>query len=330
MLNNKNVPSPYAIRGLLVHKSKFAILIALAVLFLALPGVTPAQVAVGISVHIGPPVLPVYPQPLCPGPGYLWTPGYWAWGPAGYFWVPGTWVIAPRPGFLWTPGYWGWAGGAYVWHGGYWGPHVGFYGGINYGFGYGGVGFVGGAWHGGVFAYNSAVTNVNTTVVKNVYVDKTVINNVTVNNHVSYNGGTGGVAAQPTHEELAAANEQHIQPTSEQMQHESAARDNPQLQANNNHGRPPIAATSRPGEFTGHGVTAARPANTSFHPPANNNHGSQGNQQNFHENNNGAQHPHENMNAPHNNNPKPETKPHNNPPKQHEQHEHESAGRGGR
>ena len=24
---------------------------------------------------------------------------------------------------------------------GYWGPHVGFYGGINYGYGYGGVGY---------------------------------------------------------------------------------------------------------------------------------------------------------------------------------------------
>jgi hypothetical protein len=45
---------------------------------------------------------------------------------------------------------------------GYWGPHVGFYGGINYGFGYGGVGFFGGEWRGGAFAYNTAVMNVNT------------------------------------------------------------------------------------------------------------------------------------------------------------------------
>jgi WXXGXW repeat (2 copies) len=314
-----------------VRKSILAVLVGLAILFLALPSVTPAQVAVGISVHIGPPALPVYPQPVCPAPGYIWTPGYWAWGPVGYYWVPGTWVMAPRPGFLWTPGYWGWAGGAYVWHGGYWGPHVGFYGGINYGFGYGGVGFVGGAWRGGVFAYNSAVTNVNTTVVRNVYVDKTVVNNVTVNNNVSYNGGTGGVRAEPTQAELAASNEHHIEPTAEQAQHEQMARSNPQLQASNNHGRPPIAATSRPGEFTGHGVVAARPANAAFHPPANNNHGAQGNQQNFHENNNGAQHQHENASAPHNNNPHPEAKPHNNPPhEQHEQRERESSGRGGR
>ena len=30
-----------------------------------------------------------------PGSGYLWTPGYWAYGPEGYFWVPGTWVQPP-------------------------------------------------------------------------------------------------------------------------------------------------------------------------------------------------------------------------------------------
>ena len=105
-----------------------------------------AQIAVGISVHVGPPALPVYAQPPCPGDGYLWTPGYWAYGPVGYYWVPGVWVTPPRVGVLWTPGYWGFAGGLYGWHAGYWGPHVGFYGGINYGFGYGGVGFFGGEW----------------------------------------------------------------------------------------------------------------------------------------------------------------------------------------
>src|SRR5579864_628793 len=96
---------------------------------LALFGVAKAQVSIGVSVRIGPPALPVYEQPPCPGDGFIWTPGYWAWGPDGYFWVPGTWVIAPRVGFLWTPGYWGWGGGVYIWHPGYWGPHIGFYGG---------------------------------------------------------------------------------------------------------------------------------------------------------------------------------------------------------
>src|SRR5271155_5141198 len=137
---------------------------------------------IGVAITIGPPALPVYAQPVCPGDGYLWTPGYWAWGDDfnDYYWVPGTWVEPPEVGFLWTPGYWGWGGGRYIFNDGYWGPHIGFYGGINYGFGYFGVGFQGGRWDGGHFFYNRAVTNVNVTVIHNVY-DKTVINNTTVN-----------------------------------------------------------------------------------------------------------------------------------------------------
>ncbi len=51
-----------------------------------------------------PPPLPDYEQPPPPGDGYIWTPGYWTWGPAGYYWVPGAWVEAPYVGALWTPG----------------------------------------------------------------------------------------------------------------------------------------------------------------------------------------------------------------------------------
>jgi WXXGXW repeat (2 copies) len=236
-------------------------LFSLAILMLALPSASPAQVSVGVAIHIGPPALPVYAQPICPGPGYLWTPGYWAYGPAGYYWVPGTWVVAPAVGLLWTPGYWGWGGGGYFWHAGYWGPHVGFYGGINYGFGYGGVGFIGGRWNGGVFAYNTAVMHVDTTVVHTTYVDRTVVNNVTVN-HVSYNGGTGGITARPTSAELAVEHEHHIAPTTMQTQHEHTASTNRALLASENHGRPEIAATARPGEFTGHGVVSASHGNT--------------------------------------------------------------------
>ena len=65
-----------------------------------------------------------------------------------YYWVPGTWVLAPEVGYLWTPAWWGWSGGAYLFHAGWWGPHVGFYGGISYGFGYFGHGYEGGRWDG--------------------------------------------------------------------------------------------------------------------------------------------------------------------------------------
>src|SRR6202050_5291789 len=117
-----------------------------------------AQVGVSVQIGVAPPEIPVYVQPVCPADGYIWTPGYWAYGPNGYYWVPGVWVLAAEEGYLWTPGYWGFVGGFYVWHTGYWGPHIGFYGGVHYGFGYDGVGFVCGEWRGGAFYYNRAVT----------------------------------------------------------------------------------------------------------------------------------------------------------------------------
>jgi hypothetical protein len=38
-----------------------------------------AEDSTGIAVDIAPPPLPVYDQPPIPAPGYIWTPGYWAW-----------------------------------------------------------------------------------------------------------------------------------------------------------------------------------------------------------------------------------------------------------
>jgi hypothetical protein len=218
-------------------------LLLLAALFMLMPAVSFAQVS--LSISIAPPVIPVYAQPPCPTEGYLWTPGYWAYGAVGYYWVPGVWVAPPRVGVLWTPGYWGFAGGVYAFHAGYWGPHIGFYGGINYGFGYGGVGFVGGRWNGGVFAYNTAVVNVNTSVVRNVYVDKTVINNTTVvNNRTSFNG-PGGVVARPTADERTAMHEQHFQPTANQVSHQQSASQDRNQWASTNHGTPGTAAMDK-------------------------------------------------------------------------------------
>jgi WXXGXW repeat (2 copies) len=219
-----------------------AIFAFLAVLFL-LPAASFAQVA--ISVAIAPPALPVYAQPPCPVEGYMWTPGYWGWRTEGYYWVPGVWVAPPRPGVFWTPGYWGFAGGLYGWHAGYWGPHVGFYGGINYGFGYGGVGFWGGRWVGERFAYNTAVVNVNTTVVHNTYIDRTGVNNTTINNnHYSFNG-QGGVNARATATERSAGRENHFQPTSNQLSHEQTARGDDHQLASFNHGQPASTAMDR-------------------------------------------------------------------------------------
>ncbi len=223
---------------------------------------------VGISITIGPPALPVYAQPLCPGEGYIWTPGYWAYdyNYGDYYWVPGTWVLAPAVGLLWTPPWWGWGGNAFIFYPGYWGPQVGFYGGIYYGFGYFGHGYEGGRWNNGQFFYNRAVNNINVNNIHNVY--NVRVNETTVN-RVSYNGGNGGITARPTAAEEAASRERHVPPVAAQTQHAQAASANQQLRASVNHGKPPIAATPNPGAFSGAGVVRAKAAGAPYRPPAN-------------------------------------------------------------
>src|SRR5215470_15730761 len=228
-----------------------------------------AQVVIGISVGFPPPGLPVYEQPICPSEGYIWTPGYWAWDRDfdDYYWVPGTWVLAPEPGFLWTPPYWGWNGAAFVFYQGYWGPRVGFYGGIDYGFGYFGHGYEGGRWEGDRFYYNRTVNNINITNIHNVY-NTTVVNNRTNVTRVSYNGGNGGITARASAQEEAAARERHIAPVAAQQQHSQEARQDRSFHASENRGKPAVAATERPGAFHGGGVVAAREGGK-YNPPPN-------------------------------------------------------------
>src|SRR5215469_6176903 len=213
-----------------------ALLMAASLAFGALLSPTPALAQVELTVMIAPPPLPVYEQPPIPGPGYLWLPGYWSYGPYGYFWVPGTWMEPPAVGLLWTPGYWGWSAGFYVWNPGFWAPQIGFYGGVNYGFGYPGRGYYGGEWRDNRFWYNRAVNNVTNVNITNVY-NRTVVNNVTVN-RVSYVGGQGGLTAQPTAEEQRVAHEHRTPATAVQVQHRETAATRPELVASMNHGKP--------------------------------------------------------------------------------------------
>ena len=182
----------------------------------------------------------------------------------------------PAVGMLWTPGYWGWSGGLYAWNAGYWGPHVGFYGGVNYGFGYGGIGFCGGEWRGGAFAYNRAINNFGGVHVTNVYENRTIVEQNTIANpgHLSYNGGAG-IQARPTAFERQAASEHHIAATPNQIQHRNfAAQDRSQL-ASVNHGHPATMASSNVDAYhqvaTEHArtqpITASdRAAGSRYHP----------------------------------------------------------------
>ena len=208
-----------------------------------------------VVVNSAPPPLPVYTQPPLPGPGYIWTPGYWSWDSEenDYYWVPGTWVEPPRPGLLWTPGYWGWVAGAYVFHQGYWGPHIGFYGGIYYGHGYDGEGFEGGRWRDGRFYYNRSVTNISNTNITNVYEQR--VPEPQRLNRASFNGGNAGIQAHPTPQQKAFAKEQHFAATPVQQHNVVAASKDTALSIKTNHGKPPVAATAHPAVFKGPGVT---------------------------------------------------------------------------
>jgi hypothetical protein len=243
------------IAGADMRRVSSIILFSLALAGLAVPVASEAQIICTGNAS-PPPELPDYEQPPIPEPGYIWAPGYWGIGPSGYYWVPGTWVLPPAVGLLWTPGYWGWRDGIYVWNAGYWGPHVGFYGGVNYGFGYGGVGYEGGRWDNGVFAYNRTVNNFGNVTINHVY-EKTVIVEPGAT-RVSFNGGSGGTTVRPTPEQIATAGEKHVAAVPSQLQQERTASENKALLASENHGKPAIAATAKPGEFSGHGVVAAK------------------------------------------------------------------------
>ena len=199
-----------------------------------------------VTAETAPPPLPDYEQPECPGDGYMWQPGYWAYSVAAhdYYWVPGVWIAPPAPEVLWTPPYWAYENTMFVFHPGYWGPTVGFYGGINYGCGYTGTGFIGGGWRSGVFRYNTAIVRVNPRRVHNVYVDRTVVVRQPMFNHISFNG-RGGISAKPTTVEIEAMHQQHMRPTIEQIHNIQSARyDRTQFVSANN-GRPTAIARER-------------------------------------------------------------------------------------
>src|SRR5262249_56712911 len=73
---------------------------------------------------------------------------------------------------------------------------------------------------------------------------------------------------RPTQEEQAAAHEQHVAAVPSQLQHERTASENKALLASENNGKPAIAATAKPSEFTGKGVVAAKETSTTALPSA--------------------------------------------------------------
>jgi hypothetical protein len=57
---------------------------------------------------------------VAPGPGYVWTNGYWDWRGRNWAWVEGRWQRAPRARAVWVAPEWRHEGRGYRFQRGYW------------------------------------------------------------------------------------------------------------------------------------------------------------------------------------------------------------------
>jgi hypothetical protein len=155
--------------------------------------------------------------------------------------VPGTWVLPPNTGDLWTPGYWAFENTGFRWHIGYWGRTVGYYGGLNYGYGYSGRGYQGGRWNQGHYRrdFHESARRPG-------------------NSQVSFIGGQGGWPSRPPNPDLHPRPNEHSAPSDAQMMHEYAAVTRPTQRATGSRERPLVAATPRPSAFEAAGAEHAR------------------------------------------------------------------------
>ena len=71
-------------------------------------------------VRYGPPPPRYAVVGVAPGPGYLWTDGFWDWRGGNYIWMQGRWLRPPHPRAVWVPGGWVQERGTYRLHRGHW------------------------------------------------------------------------------------------------------------------------------------------------------------------------------------------------------------------
>jgi hypothetical protein len=57
---------------------------------------------------------------MAPGPGYIWTDGYWDWRGRNWYWVDGRWQRPPRPRAVWVRPEWRHEGRGCRFHRGRW------------------------------------------------------------------------------------------------------------------------------------------------------------------------------------------------------------------
>src|SRR5262245_55632880 len=74
----------------------------------------------GAYVRYGPPAPRYGAGGYAPGPGYVWTDGYWDWRGRDWHWMSGSWVRPPRPRAVWVTPRWYQDGRHWRFRRGYW------------------------------------------------------------------------------------------------------------------------------------------------------------------------------------------------------------------
>jgi hypothetical protein len=85
-----------------------------------LGGTLLAGCAGGYALAYGPPPPRYGALGYAPGPGYVWTEGYWNYAGGNWAWVGGRWQRPPRAHAVWAAPEWRREGGRYRFHRGYW------------------------------------------------------------------------------------------------------------------------------------------------------------------------------------------------------------------
>ncbi|HXS95709.1 MAG TPA: hypothetical protein VN736_13990 [Candidatus Limnocylindrales bacterium] len=74
----------------------------------------------GYAVGYGPPPPRYGAIGYAPGPGYVWTDGYWNYSGRNWAWVDGRWARPPRGHATWVRPEWRHEGRQWRFHRGYW------------------------------------------------------------------------------------------------------------------------------------------------------------------------------------------------------------------
>ena len=99
-------------------KARFGSLMAIGAAALALAACGPTYV--GMRVGPPPPVPYNAYVGVAPGPGYVWTDGFYDLRGGRWTWVGGRWVVPPRQRAVWVAPRWEPRGGHYYFHAGHW------------------------------------------------------------------------------------------------------------------------------------------------------------------------------------------------------------------